>query len=118
MLPLRAAGAMTTTELRTQDFQFVVAPCTDGTATVAAVDDGLSVTQRKTTSVAVGKGSIPYIFRFFAPSTDHVITSGNFPSNFPSVIQHVALSLSRLPATWSHAITDAAARSSSDPIRQ
>jgi alpha-glucosidase (family GH31 glycosyl hydrolase) len=31
-LPLRAKGAMTTTELRAQDLQFVVAPGTDGTA--------------------------------------------------------------------------------------
>ena len=51
MLPLRAAGAMTTTELRAQAFQLFVAPGTDGTATGALyMDDGVSITQDKTTS--------------------------------------------------------------------
>ena len=61
VLPLRAAGAMTTTELRAQDFQFVVAPGTDGTATGALyVDDGVSITQSKTTSaqMAYAKGKL------------------------------------------------------------
>jgi alpha-glucosidase len=52
VLPLRTTGAMTTTELRTKDFQFVVAPDTNGTAAGALyVDDGVSIVQEKTTSV-------------------------------------------------------------------
>jgi alpha-glucosidase len=52
VLPLRATGAMTTAELRTKDFQFVVAPDANGTAAGALyVDDGVSIVQEKTTSV-------------------------------------------------------------------
>jgi len=61
VLPLRAASMMTTTELRAQDFQFVVAPGTDGTATGALyVDDGVSIMQKKTTNakMAYAKGKL------------------------------------------------------------
>jgi alpha-glucosidase len=52
VLPLRAAGAMTTTELRKQDFQFIVAPGTDGTANgTLYVDDGVSLRQTEMSSV-------------------------------------------------------------------
>ena len=52
VLPLRVAGAMTTTALRAQAFQFVVAPGTDGTAHgTLYVDDGVSITQHQTASV-------------------------------------------------------------------
>jgi alpha-glucosidase len=52
VLPLRTTGAMTTTELRTKDFEFVVAPDVEGTATGALyVDDGVSIVQDKSTSV-------------------------------------------------------------------
>lgn len=52
VLPLRTTGAMTTTELRTKDFQFVVAPDANGRAAGALyVDDGVSIVQEKTTSV-------------------------------------------------------------------
>jgi alpha-glucosidase len=52
VLPLRAAGAMTTTELRKIDFQFVVAPGSDGKAAGALyVDDGVSITPAGMTNV-------------------------------------------------------------------
>lgn len=52
VLPLRTAGAMTTTELRTKDFEFVVAPDVDGVASGALyVDDGVSIVQDQSTSV-------------------------------------------------------------------
>jgi len=52
VLPLRAAGAMTTTELRAIDFEFVVAAGAYGTASgTLYVDDGVSIEQEQTTSV-------------------------------------------------------------------
>jgi alpha-glucosidase len=52
VLPLRTTGAMTTTELRTKDFEFVVAPDAKGTAAGSLyVDDGVSIVQEKSTSV-------------------------------------------------------------------
>ncbi|KAI0255275.1 alpha-glucosidase [Lactifluus subvellereus] len=69
VLPLHAAGAMTTTELRATDFQFVVAPDADGKAVGALyVDDGVSVTPAETTSVelafAEGKLCVSGKFEF------------------------------------------------------
>ena len=53
VLPLRASGAMTTTILRKTDFELVVAPGLDGTASGSLyVDDGVSIEQAKTTTVA------------------------------------------------------------------
>jgi alpha-glucosidase len=52
VLPLRAAGAMTTTELRATDFEFVVAPGTEGRASgTLYVDDGVSIVPEQATSV-------------------------------------------------------------------
>lgn len=52
ILPLRAQSAMTTKQLRTHDFEFVVAPGMDGTAQGQLyVDDGVSIIQPKTTEV-------------------------------------------------------------------
>ena len=52
VLPLRKTGAMTTTELRSKDFEFVVAPDAKGTAAGSLyVDDGVSIVQEKSTSV-------------------------------------------------------------------
>jgi alpha-glucosidase len=51
VLPLRKTGAMTTTELRSKDFEFVVAPDANGTTAGApSVDDGVSIVQVKSTS--------------------------------------------------------------------
>jgi alpha-glucosidase len=69
VLPLRAAGAMTTTELRATDFEFVVAPGANGTASgTLYVDDGVSIEQNQTTRVemafAGGKLSVNGSFGF------------------------------------------------------
>ncbi|KAJ7700869.1 alpha-glucosidase [Mycena rosella] len=54
VLPLRAKSTMTTTELRETDFEFVVAPGTDGTAAGQLyIDDGVSVMQAAVTQVAM-----------------------------------------------------------------
>ncbi len=87
MLPLRAKGAMTTTDLRKEDFKLVVAPGTDGTAHGSLyVDDGVSIMQTKMTHTqmvyAKGKlsvsGSIDVACMFTrslsSPST-HLITT-------------------------------------------
>ena len=51
VLLLRAVGTMTTTELRTQAFQFFIVPGMDGTATGALyINDSVSIMQDKTTS--------------------------------------------------------------------
>ncbi|KAG8875707.1 hypothetical protein FRB97_004788 [Tulasnella sp. 331] len=52
ILPMRIEGAMTTKELRTKDFQLVVAPDATGAATgLLYIDDGLSVKQAAETSI-------------------------------------------------------------------
>ncbi|KAF8888302.1 glycoside hydrolase family 31 protein [Infundibulicybe gibba] len=52
VLPLRMQSAMTTTELRAHDFEFVVAPGSNGRAAGQLyLDDGVSVTPSSTTSV-------------------------------------------------------------------
>jgi alpha-glucosidase len=54
VLPLRAQSAMTTKVLRTHDFEFVVAPGMDGTATGQLyVDDGVSLNQPAQTEVTM-----------------------------------------------------------------
>ena len=69
VLPLRSAGAMTTTELRTKDFEFVVAPDAKSMAAGSLyVDDGVSIVQEKSTSVgmefAEGKLSVNGSFAY------------------------------------------------------
>ena len=52
VLPLRANGTMTTTQLRKTDFELVVAPGTNGEASGSLYfDDGVSISQPKTTQV-------------------------------------------------------------------
>ncbi|EIN04606.1 alpha-glucosidase [Punctularia strigosozonata HHB-11173 SS5] len=52
VLPLRVSGAMTTKALRATDFELVVAPGRNGRATGKLyADDGVSLTQNKTTQV-------------------------------------------------------------------
>ena len=52
VLPLRAQSAMTTTALRTNGFEFIVAPDTQGEALgTLYVDDGESITPASSTSV-------------------------------------------------------------------
>ena len=54
VLPLRTTGAMTTTELRTKDFEFVVAPNANGTSAGSLyVEDGVSIVQEKSTNVGM-----------------------------------------------------------------
>ncbi|KAJ7063684.1 glycoside hydrolase family 31 protein [Mycena amicta] len=54
VLPLREQVQMTTTELRETDFEFVVAPGTDGNASgLLYIDDGESIVQPKQTEVAM-----------------------------------------------------------------
>jgi alpha-glucosidase len=57
VLPLRANSAMTTTELRKTDFELVVAPGLDGTATGSLyADDGESIKPATTTNVKFAYG--------------------------------------------------------------
>lgn len=52
VLPLREKSAMITNEVREMDFEFVVAPSTDGSAVGSLyVDDGVSITPNATTLV-------------------------------------------------------------------
>lgn len=54
VLPLRAKSAMTTTQLRKTDFEFVVAPdLHDEASGNLYVDDGESITQKSTTEVSM-----------------------------------------------------------------
>lgn len=54
ILPLRVEGAMTTRELRTKDFEFVIAPGLDGTASGSLyMDDGVSITPQNSTEVTM-----------------------------------------------------------------
>ena len=60
VLPLRAQSAMTTTEVRKQDFELVVAPGVDGKATGKLyVDDGESVSPSSKTEVWMRFGDSP-----------------------------------------------------------
>ncbi|OBZ75819.1 putative alpha/beta-glucosidase agdC [Grifola frondosa] len=54
VLPLRAKGAMTTTALRETDFEFVVAPGTNGKASGSLyLDDGISISPKTSTKVTM-----------------------------------------------------------------
>ncbi len=65
VLPLRVSSANTTTEVRTQDFELVIAPSLSNEATGSLyIDDGVSVKQLKTTEL------------FFSYSAGKLVTSG------------------------------------------
>lgn len=67
VLPLRAQSANTTTDLRTRDFEFVVAPGTNGAAFGKLyVDDGVSVAPATTTelTLAYAAGTLAVSGRF------------------------------------------------------
>lgn len=71
ILPLREKGAMTTTELRKTDFEFVVAPGTDGKASgTLYMDDGISITPKSSTEVGMKfeKGNLTVVGRFGFPT--------------------------------------------------
>ena len=54
VLPLRIEGAMTTKALRSNDFELIVAPGLDGTATGSLyVDDGVSISPASSTTVTM-----------------------------------------------------------------
>lgn len=54
VLPLREKGAMTTTQLRTTDFELVVAPDANGQASGSLyADDGVSITPKTSTTVSL-----------------------------------------------------------------
>lgn len=70
ILPLRAKGAMTTTQLRKTDFELVVAPDTHGEASGALyADDGVSITPKTNTTVdfAFTKGVLTVSGKFGYP---------------------------------------------------
>ena len=53
VLPLRVSGAMTTTALRETDFEILVAPNANGTASGSLYfDDGLSLTQSSSSNIS------------------------------------------------------------------
>lgn len=80
VLPLRASSAMTTAQLRTRNFNFVVAPGLDGTATgTLYMDDGISLTQAAVSSIGLTyKGGL-------------LSTSGSFGFNPNVVISTITL---------------------------
>lgn len=80
VLPLRASSANTTTQLRMQNFNFVIAPGLDGTATgTLYMDDGISITQTAVSSIGITyKGGL-------------LTTSGSFNYNPNVVISTITL---------------------------
>lgn len=71
ILPLREKGSMTTTILRKTDFEFVVAPGTNGIASGSLyMDDGVSITQKTSTTVGMkfAKGLLTVAGQFAFPT--------------------------------------------------
>lgn len=71
ILPLREKGSMTTTLLRKTDFEFIVAPGTDGSASGSLyMDDGVSITPKTSTTVGLKfkKGVLEVVGLFGFPT--------------------------------------------------
>lgn len=87
ILPLRAASANTTTELRLQPFQIVIAPGTDGKASGQLyLDDGISITQ-----------SSPSTLIKFAYAHGVLLASGAFHAKSNSVSKVTLLDVTSQP---------------------
>jgi alpha-glucosidase len=80
IIPVRSSGAMTTTELRTKNFQLIIAPGLNGRASGSLyLDDGDSLEQRHTAEI-----EFEYIHGF-------LFVKGHFTRNIPAVLESVTL---------------------------
>ncbi|KAL4936835.1 hypothetical protein BDV06DRAFT_216342 [Aspergillus oleicola] len=80
IIPVRSSSAMTTTELRQKNFQLIVAPDSEGTASgTLYLDDGDSLEQAVTTEIE------------FDYSDGSLEVKGQFTSDFPFYLDSVVL---------------------------
>ncbi|CAN8104774.1 unnamed protein product [Discula destructiva] len=91
VVPLRNESAMTTTELRTKDFELVIAPGRNGTAKGQLyMDDGVSIEQSATTlanfNYADGKLVIDGSFGYSSLVISNIILLGSVTSGAQTVV--------------------------------